>query len=210
MQPEQPANPPQQPAEPGEHDVMQVELEHNIPIKQPDQPALAANTAVAPAKQFVEVGAKSDKHLENVLKDASREVKDMARAPAKKTRFSLKVLFAKKKQPTTPAAATAPVAAKPQSLTAPKASRPFVVIAAAFVIAVALVAAAIYTFRQSQSTASKASNKAQTVGSSPNTNASVQPADISGLSSDLQTKIDQLNDDQDFNVNDLADQTLGL
>src|SRR5437868_5756706 len=77
--------------------LVKIELEHNIPVKQPDAPAKPALQTPAspapPAKQFVEADSPADKELEGVLKDVSRDVRDLAHAKGGAPKYSLRKLL---------------------------------------------------------------------------------------------------------------------
>lgn len=190
-------------------DLMKVELEHNIPIRQPSEPASNDATPAVPSKQFIEAGGKGDKHLENLLKDASKSVKGLTDLPAKKSRMSLKKLFTKKPQPKA-AEAVAPSVTTPSP--APKTNRrtPLVAVVIAFIAAAALTAVAIYAFRQNQSASTGVSSKSNAVSNQTASGTALESSELNSLATDLQSKIDQLDDAQDFDAGSLSDQNIGL
>jgi hypothetical protein len=207
MQPPKPeANQPQPPAAQQE-ELMRIELEHNIPLKQPNQQVHDSSTPVSAAKQFIETEAKGDKHLDGLLKDASREVKNMAITPAKQAKYSLKNMMAKFRKPAQPKTA-APAAT-------PKSQLPIMVVAASVFVSAALIVAAVYAFNQNKTLTARNSSGASVAGASPasestSDNSSVKPSDLTDLASALQSKLDKLNDTSDFNSQGLSDQALGL
>jgi hypothetical protein len=191
-------NPSTNPIEPAPG--LKVEVEHNIPIKQPEQ-QLPAVAQVAPVTQFVQDDGKDDKDLDNALKDASLQVKNLSQTPVPKTRFSLKKFLPKKH----PINRSQP-SAKPQ--------RSLAIIAAAFLIAIGLAAAAYYSYKdqpsKSKTTATTNNAASHTPSNIETTAVPIKTADITTFTNDLKSKIDTLNDSDDFNSADLSDQNLGL
>lgn len=185
-------------------DLIQTEIEHSIPVKQPGQPASDAaaggpNNPIAGASQFVQEDSRKDSDLEKVLKDVNQKVKD-ADKKVKKHSF----LHFKKTKTTQPA--TQP--AKSDT----KKPHPVLIAATAFIVAAALAVAAFYAFKQPVGTSSNQVPLASDSGKSgpDDDKGPVRPEDLGNLYSDIQSKLNSLNDQQDFNSADLSDQNLGL
>jgi hypothetical protein len=184
--------------------LIQAELEHGIPVKNPDQPegslkgASAASNPITQSRQSVEESNKKEEELEPILKDVNQSVAKQDENTPKKSKFSLFKKTAAKKE------------------LKPKNTKPIFAVLAAVLVAGALSVAAFYAFKPKEATNSKGSQSAASngVGSSSNqaqtVNNAVQPADLANLASSLQSKMNSLNDAQDFNQTDLSDQSLGL
>jgi uncharacterized protein HemX len=185
-------------------DLIEAELEHRIPVKDPDQAGQVANSFSAPnpisqQKQIPEESDKKDKGLEPILKDVNQNVAKEDKSSGKKPKFSL---FKKK------------VNKKVEQQPKPKSPKPVLAVIVAVLIAGALGVAAFYAFKSNQTTNLQSSQSVKgaksTNGNNSATVNSVQTEDLANLSSDLQSKINSLNDAQDFNQADLSDQSLGL
>jgi hypothetical protein len=184
--------------------LIQTELEHGIPVRNPDQPAdnlkgaAASSNPITQSKQSVEESNKKEEELEPILKDVNQSVAKQDKNAPKKSKFSLFKKSAAKKELT------------------PKNTKPIFAVLAAVLVAGALSVAAFYAFKPKEATNSKGSQSdaSNGVGSSSNqaqtVNKAVQPADLANLASSLQSKMNSLDDAQDFNQTDLSDQSLGL
>jgi hypothetical protein len=188
--------------------LIQAEIEHNIPVKQHNLPAAPngepSHNPITHIKQFLEADKEKPEHqgLEHVLKDINRNVKAEDKNSGSKPKSS----FFRKK-------------IKPEN-SSPVKSKPILVIAVAAAVACALMAATFYAFKHDTpvarikaSTDSLASKKVDSNAASKDTSqqtSAVSPGDLSSLSLSLQSKINAFNDEQDFNQQDLSDQSLGL
>jgi hypothetical protein len=129
------------PASQSSEELIKMELEHNIPVKQPGTPTnIPAPAPVAgPAHHFSGNGSANGKHIDGIFKDVSREVKDLANVGEDVHHFSLKELFGNK--PKSQAAAPQSAPAKPQT------NKPVFAMAVAVIVGVGLSLAAVYAFR---------------------------------------------------------------
>lgn len=190
-------------AAPSNTDLIQTEIEHGIPVKQPDQPASGApaggsKNPIVDTSQFIQESAQNDTELEKVLKDVNRKVKD-ADKKVKKRSF---LRFKKAVPPEAKPAKTAP---------SPKSPKPALIATVAVLVAAGLAVAAFYAFRQSESTSSnQTSLTSSNENAGSNTLQEVKPEDLRNLYADVQSKLNSLNDAQDFNSQALSDQSLGL
>jgi hypothetical protein len=187
--------------------LIQTELEHGIPVRNPDQPAdnlkgaAASSNPITQSKQSVEESNKKEEELEPILKDVNQSVAKQDKNASKKSKFSLFKKSAGKKE---------------AQESKPKNTKPIFAVLAAVLVAGALSVAAFYAFKPKEATNSKGSQSdaSNGVGSSSNqaqtVNKAVQPADLANLASSLQSKMNSLDDAQDFNQTDLSDQSLGL
>jgi|GEM_PF-5295571 len=205
------------PPEQQQSSLIEPELQHNIPVKQHIVQDIKAPVNVI--KQFVEHDNKNDQGVdEATLKDVNKKIKEEDKKP-KKPLFS----FHRKpktpkptKQGAKPEVARAPKNAKPvgKTPTKPKSTKPIFVIAAAAVAAIGLSVAAIYAFAPKKSLPSNepASNASTaTINQSQNAQGTkVTADDLTQDVSDLNSKINALNDTQDFNTDNISDSALGL
>jgi hypothetical protein len=190
-------------------DLIQAEIEHNIPVRQQDkagdEAAVSSHNPITHIKQFLEPDAdkKDDPQLDNLLQDVNRSVKDETKKPEDKIKSASQQNVDQKKE-------------TPKS---PKNPKPIAAVTVAVVIACALSVTAWGAYSQNNKASiqvsSKASSVTANVASTSNTTQAVQnpiikPADLSDLASAIQSKENSLNDDQDYNQTDLSDKNLGL
>jgi uncharacterized protein HemX len=188
---------PQSTPEP-ESSLMEAEIQHSIPVK---QHADDKNGSPNPINSFSQP-AKNDNDLDKVLKDVNKSIKETSKKPKKIWfQFHKKLKVEKASQSN-----------KTPDVKEKKTTKPSTVIAAAVVVAVGLSIIAVYAFGQSNN-----NQKNQASGTTPSSNSTQQnakngvtAADLSTLSSDLNTTLESLDDSQDFNATDLSDQNLGL
>lgn len=190
------------------NDLIQTEIEHSIPVKMPGQPQQPVSTVpnpIAQPKQFMEEGGKDDAALDHILKDVNHSVAKQDKSTNKKSIFSFLKRAESKKT-----AADQPAVKNP---------KPMLAALAAILVAGALGVAAFYAFKPKETinsfhTPEAAADKVNVSTAPPSAEQSdngstVQPSDITNLSSELQ-KINSQNDSQDYNQTDLGDQQLGL
>jgi hypothetical protein len=214
---------PQNPAPPSESNLIEAEMQHNIPVQSHSSDN---KNPIATVKQFIEHNHKEDADLDKVLDDVNKSVKDSDKKPDKKTFLSFfKEKYGKKQaEPInshvshTAVPATSQKAA-PSKLedklgkkeAKPKTPKPLVAVVIAVGVATALSVAAFSAFSHSkgstnnQSAAATAS-KVQGADTSPE----LSTNDLKDLSSTLQSNFNSLNDEKDFNSADLDDAALGL
>jgi hypothetical protein len=200
----QPATPPAPPA----HESLKTEIVEAIPVHQPGQ-AQAESTPAEPVIQLPNSSppssaaepAQPHDDLDKILQAVNNRVATPAPAPASPKSEIVKKIADK-------AAKVKPAnsGAKPIGLTL-----------AVIAIALALSFLAYRAYHQTNSAASL-SNQPGKVGTSYTASGAIQsaggalvrPADLDDYSQELQTKLDSLNDSQDFAANSLSDQVLGL
>lgn len=167
----------------------------SIPVAQPGQMA----ASVPPPAASGPTGQDDD--LDRILEAVNNRVK--APAPAPTNKVPGKII---KKAVAGPAKLKSKVGVK----------KPVGAIAATLAVAVLLAATAVMAYRQGATsqvgaavakvgTTSGASNSIQDAG-----NLLVRPSDLDDYSQSLQTKINNLNDSQDFDQKPLSDQMLGI
>jgi hypothetical protein len=186
-------------------ELIKAETGQSIPVKAQDQPSgnvVAKNVANPIAsKQFVGGGNdKSDKELDSVLKDVNENVKKSGSKSSKQTLF--KKIFRKKDS-----SQAAKVKKEPQH------TKPILAIVAAFIVAAGLSVLAFHVYSQDQNPALNSAQKTLAASKTALNNKiqnPVKPADLSDLSLLMNSKLNGLNDTQDFNTNDLSDKNLGL
>jgi hypothetical protein len=194
-------NPQQTPSEP-KSNLVEAELQHNIPVK-PHIEEQHKNP-ITSAKHILDHDNKSDKDLEHVLNDVNKSVKEADKKPSKGS-FSL---FQKKHS-----AGKLPKEQLPPKSSKFGPSKPIGVVAAAAVVACGLIFTAFYSLSPNASPSSKEKpiTKAASSASQPAASSSeIKAADLTKLASDLTTQINALSDAQDFNPTDLSDTNLGL
>lgn len=186
--------------------LVEAEIEHGIPVKHPEpSPASNNSNPIAAGKQFVEEGeAQNDPELDNILNDVNKKVKDVESKKESPKKLNLLNVFKLKKQKTNPE---------------PGSKAPILVVIAAVLITVILAVVAVYAFKSNKTPVTAATQPSVAkVGTSSSSVDAVQsaggsvisPGDLTDLVNSLQSKINALNDSQDFNANDLSDQNLGL
>jgi hypothetical protein len=208
----QPANPNNvQPEDTGAHnsnsgtDLLQAEIEHNIPVKHQSQEHSQSGDGtnnqhgtIAHLKQFLEMDVEKNNEsgADSILTEVNHSIKNEEKAQNGKHGVIKNDLH--------PAKA--------------RNAKPFLVVIIALIVACALGVAAFYAFSQSNrpipATATKQStqkNVAASNNSSQSNNGAVaSAAEQDNLSGTIQTTVNDLNDEQDFNQTDLSDQNLGL
>jgi uncharacterized protein HemX len=184
--------------------LIEAEIQHNIPVKQHSLDGL--KNPITAIKQFAEHDNKGDKDLDHVLADVNKSVKDAEKKAPKKSFFSVH----------NKNAAGKPVSSnkKVEPVKEAKKTKPLLAAGIAAFVAITLSAAAIYAFSQQKTSPTKKSlisSKAASPSSSQTASSDkMSPDDLSKLSSELNSKVDSLNDSQDFNATDLSDANLGL
>jgi hypothetical protein len=199
--------PPPAPAPPA-HESLKTEIVEAIPVHQPGQ-AQAESTPAEPVIQLPNSSppssaaepAQPHDDLDKILQAVNNRVATPGPAPANPKKEIVKKIADK-------AAKVKPAnsGAKPIGLTL-----------AVIAIALALSFLAYRAYHQTNSAASL-SNQPGKVGTSYTASGAIQsaggalvrPADLDDYSQELQTKLDSLNDSQDFAANSLSDQVLGL
>jgi hypothetical protein len=151
------------------------ELVDSIPVQQ------QANPITGSTKSIEGVRASSDKDLEKVLQDTSKEV-------------------------TNPANKSAQFAPLPKEPSKDRRIAHFLPVVAAFLIAGILSAAAYYSFRQSNGNDSPTASS----NSQNKVDSGVTADDLEDFYQSASTELNGLDEAQDFNLADLSDQTLGL
>jgi hypothetical protein len=204
-----------------ETNLIEAEMQHNIPVQSHSSDN---KNPIAAVKQFIDHNHKEDADLDRVLNDVNKSVKDADKKPDKKPFLSF---FKKKKEikPEEPINSHAPQAAMPadqgkipskpeekldKKEEKPKSPKPVLAVVLAAGVAVALSVAAFYAFNQSKT---GSNNKtAATVSKAQNTDASSQLStnDIKDFSSTLQSNFNSMNDEREFNTIDLDDASIGL
>jgi len=190
---------PQQPASQAPLSPQVVEA---IPLHQQGQPPVqpAAVNPIAQESASVVHSQSQDDDLEDILQSVNNKVQAGSQPVAKKS-------FLKSKN----------IAAKADKIKVTKRiSSTWVVGALAVLVAIGLSAAAVFAYHES--TISALSKKPATVGTSDQASDQIQqaggtlvrPSDLDDYASTLQTKLNSLNDSQDFDTNSLSDQVLGL
>jgi hypothetical protein len=173
-------------------DSFTPEIVDSIPVKQPGLVAAPPANAPTPQTQSQLRPAGQEDELDQILQAVNNRVKTP--------------------QPVTKASKPLP---KPKMPSIFKGTRNYAVAVAAILIAGALSAAAVFAYRQS---AHAVANKPGQVGTTSTASSAVQsaggvlirPSDLDDYSQDLQTKLNNLNDNQDFENNSLSDKMLGL
>lgn len=175
-----------------------TEVVASIPVAQPGK------VATAPAQMAVSSHrANNDDELDKILEAVNNRVKSPITQPVPKEKKA--TLLAQK------------VKGHGGKLkTKVGASRPVGAVVATVLVALMLAATAVFAYRQGAS--SQVGASVPKVGTSSSASASIQeagnllvkPSDLDDYSRSLQTKIDGLNDSQDFNQQPLTDQMLGL
>jgi hypothetical protein len=185
---------------------MQTEIVESIPVRQQGQPVSAAPGqppgSPLPTMQMPSYGADpkdNEDELDSILQAVNNRVKTPPAGPAK--------------QPSKLAAKLKPGGERIKGHI--KSSKPIGAIAMALSMAILLSAAAVFAYRQAGSHLSNQPGKVGTTSTASSTiqeagGTLVRPSDLDDFSQALQTKLNSLNDSQDFNSNSLTDQTLGL
>jgi hypothetical protein len=184
--------------------LIEAEIQHNIPVKQHSLDSL--KNPITAIKQFAEHDNKGDKDLDRVLADVNKSVKDSDKKAPKKSFFSLR------------SKRTSEESANPNKKTKKvkgvKKTKPLLAAVVAILVAIVLSAAAVYAFSQQKTSSDKksfASSTATPSSSSQTTSSNKMGSDdLNKLSTELNSKVDSLNDSQDFNSTDLSDANLGL
>jgi len=190
----------------GSH-LIEAEIEHGIPVKSPAQDdGLGNSNPITHTGQFIEEGGEhSDKELDHILQDVNKKVEEANNKADAKDRFAF--LNRKLRTKTRP---------KPDKA---KSAKPALAVIVAIIFALSLSVAAYYAFKPAKSkTINNTTTNNGKVGTSSSSSDAVQaaggtlvkPSDLSDLSNTLQSKINGLNDSQDFNQQALSDQALGL
>jgi hypothetical protein len=180
---------------------IEAEIQHNIPVKQhsPQQKQSPSNIP----KQFVEQDSKKDPLDDSVLRDVNKSVKDSSKPQSKKPLFS----FHKNKTPIQVSKHQAPNTAKTNKM-------PAAAITLAITAAGVLCISAAYAFSHQKSNNLNAPSSnvlSSKSGQSNNLQTSkLTSVDISKDSSELKSKINSLNDAQDFSDSDISDSALNL
>jgi hypothetical protein len=202
--PPQPAPQPAPAAMPSQTQThLKAEIVEAIPVRQPGQ-AEAVPAAPAPVIQMPSSPAQSEEShddLDRILKAVNSRVAAPPPEAGKPKKQIVKKIAAKAAQ------------VKPGN----KSPKPLVVTVAVIIIALVLCALAVYAYRQGGS-ASPLSNQPAKVGTSYTASDAIQsaggtlvrPSDLDDYSQELQTKLNSLNDSQDFAPQPLTDQVLGL
>jgi hypothetical protein len=209
--------------------LIEAELQHNIPV----QPHNADNkNPITAPTQFVEHNSTNEAGLDEVLKDVNNSVKEEEKKPEKKSVFR----FLKKKETHKPEApvAPAPLAAAPISTPAPspnsipentsqpqppsekpkstKNPKPLIIGIVALVVSLGLILAAFSAFKQPKDVAADKTSKQRSANSAAQSIAPEKLAqeDVKDFSNNIQSNFANLNDIKDFNQSDLNDASLGL
>lgn len=165
-------------------EIINMEIEHNIPVRQFGQLENPITTKIQKTDEKHE-----DKELDNVLKVVNQKVKDADKEEKDK---SDKKLLKKDKTP------------KVHN----EIKRPVLTTVTAILVAAGLAAAAFYAFHNEpakvQTSSAAQTAKTATSGSQTTT------ADITSTSSALDSGLSGLNDGQDFSADELSDKNLGL
>jgi uncharacterized protein HemX len=206
-------NPQQQPNPTPGTNLIEAELQHNIPVK--PHTADEKNPIMA-VKQFVEHDNKNDDGLDEVLKDVNNSVKDSENKSNKKSFLSF---MHKKQKVQVPQAVQQPAAMVPAPVKTdkPKTQKnlmPMIVIGVAAIVAIGLAVVAFYAFKQQKKTAV---NTSANTSSAPTTSTiqnvstgQLTATDIKDFSTNIQSNFASLSDAKDFNQDDLSDASLGL
>lgn len=161
------------------------------------QPAMAA----APPSQAPGSNTQPEDDLDKILEAVNNRVKSPTpTAESKKKSFGKKLL---------------PKTGKSTDTT--KQRRPIGLVIIVLIVAMMLCATAIFAYRDGNRTAT-ATTQAGKVGTSYTASSAIQeaggalvnPADLDDYAQTLQTKLNSLNDSQDFDSGSLSDQLLGL
>jgi hypothetical protein len=194
---------PSTPAPPA-HTPLKAEIVEAIPVHQPGQAQTAPN-AVEPVIQLPNSpppkAEEPHDDLDKILQAVNNRVAAPMQAQAKPKREIAKKIAAK-------AAKVKPVNSN---------SKPVGLTVAVVMIALVLSVLAVRAYRQTSS-AAPLSNQPGKVGTSYTASGAIQsaggslvrPADLDDYSQELQTKLNSLNDSQDFAGQSLSDQVLGL
>jgi hypothetical protein len=180
--------------------LIEAEIQHNIPVKLHDSqiPKNPINSLAAEHDS-----KKAQEPDDKILQDVNRSVREPDNKPPKKSLFSFR-----KKKPS-----PKPESAKPEKA---ESSKPITVVIAALFAAVVLSVAAIYAFSTNKTGMTTPQANTNNTASTTNTSSSsaqntkITSSELTKASSDLNSRIDSLNDAQDFNVNDFSDSSLGL
>lgn len=174
-----------------------------FPVKQPEAVADQAHSAaptLAAAPQL-DHSAQPEDDLDKILQAVNNRVK----APEKPAESKKKELGNK----------LSAKAGKFKNKT--RGTKPLAPVAVVLIIVLMLSATAIFAYREGNRTAT-AAKQAGKVGTSYTASSAIQeaggtlvnPADLDDYAQTLQTKLNALNDNQDFSSSNLSDQVLGL
>jgi hypothetical protein len=189
--------------------LIEAEIQHNIPVKLHD--SQIPSNPINSAKNAQQLNKNGEELDDKVLQDVNKAVKETDNKPPKKSLFSFR-----KKQISTQ---THP--AKLEKLEVQKGSKtakPVLTIVIAMLVATVLSTTAFYAFSTKKpgtsaanptGTLSKGTSTSKTSGQSDQS-AKITSSDLTKASTDLNSKIDALNDTQEFNTADLSDANLGL
>jgi hypothetical protein len=186
--------------------LMEPEIIHNIPVKlHADE---IKKNAPEPPKQFLEQGKHEQDMDDKVLNDVNKAVKSSSEKNPKRPLFSFRKKPHKEEVDNKP---------KPIPRQNPKSAnpKPLVAVAGASIMAITLCAIAVYAFTLNE-TPTNSTAKTPSSASSPKASANnvasskVSSLDLKRISSDLESKIDALDDSQDFSTSALSDSSLGL
>jgi hypothetical protein len=184
---------------------VEAEIQHDIPVK---QHISDIKNPITNIKQFVDHNKKDDKELDQVLQDVNKSIKEPEKSQKKKFGISLR------SKKTKPMPQKQPVASGAQQQKKQRNPVPILSVAAAIFVAGCLCVAAVYALNQPKETATnnKDLGTGQTTNSttSQTTDSVITSKDVDELSSNLQSKVDGFNDEQEFNSTDLSDSSLGL
>jgi hypothetical protein len=175
-----------------------------FPVKQPEASAPSSLPAM-PLPQPSSVakpGAQPEDELDKILQAVNNKVKAPMSTPVSK-----KQLFNKKLLPRRGSS-------KAES---PNLKKPIGPVLVVVIVALMLCTTAVLAYRDGNRKAT-AANQPSKVGTSYTASSSIQdaggalvnPADLDDYAQNLQTKLNALNDSQDFTSDSLSDQTLGL
>jgi len=176
-----------------------TEMVDNVPVQAPSSAAQSTGSVHGnPIAQDSVPGpleASQEGEMDKILEEVNKKVKSAAADNSPKT--SLKDFFKH-----------SALVSGPEKPAHPK-SRLLMVVIVAMAVGTMLIVAAYYALGR-RTPATQPGQPLQSSGQAPASSSSVTTDDIDGLSKDIQSQIDTLNDSQNFDPAPLSDSALGL